>query len=383
MKNYKLLILFIISVILNIIFFKADIMPLIKRQYLKQTTSFLAKEIPEGEFSQILLSGTLKNLNSEFTAGEDLILHRDVRASVFRTEYDVQEFGEYGYLIWSALRVSNFKKDHYTKQLIKDKFDKFFFSNSDFKIERSDQSIYGCIAIDLFNETNDNKYKYFADQIYNYLKNSINSYGVIPYKKKSLYQDVDILGFVVPFLIYYSDTFNNLSAKDHCIKLMEEYIKYGVDNKTGLPSQGYNFENKIKLGYSNWSRGFAWYALALSAIDYELLSENSKNKITLFEKTIFKLFTKEMIFNQFYGQKQTYNVDMSATLPILYFLIKKNMIMMNKMEFINYYSNYVMANGQVGYNSAGIQYKERGSTMPYMRHDLSQGMMFLIFETLL
>lgn len=382
-KKTKLSIVLILSLVLNLVFFKADILPLLKRHYLNKTTTFLADNVLAKDFSNKLKSGTIKSLESKYTAGEDLILHRDVRASIFPAKFEVQEYGEYGFLMWMTLKTAHNKNYLDLSKLIKNRFDEFFLSKNQVLIERPDQSIYGCIAIELYKKSKDIKYKYFADEIYKKLKNRVNSYGVIPYKKKSENQEVDVLGFVVPFLSLYSKTFNNSSAMDYSVKLIEEFIKYGVDGKTGLPSQSYNFKYKIKLGYSNWSRGFGWYALALSHVDYDLFPDSEKNRILLFENTIYNLFKENMSLSQFQGRKQKYNIDMSATMPILYFLIVKEKIKLNKVHFINFFSKYVMSNGQVGFNSAGIQYKENGFTMPYLRHDLSQGIMFLIYEELL
>jgi hypothetical protein len=377
-KRFLLGVLFF-SILLNLVFVKADIYPLIKRKYLDYNTTFLTDNITPEKFNDLILSGAKASLNDNYSAGDDLIIRRDIRASIYTRHYKVFEYGEYGFLMWLTLKSAIEQNNNELINVIKDKFDNAFLSTDDFLIERTDQTIYGSVAIELFLITNDIKYKQFANGIYNKLNSLKNHNGLITYRKELLDQQVDLLGFVCPFLSEYGRVFGNEESKKMGALLIEEFIKYGVDKENGIPSQGYSLATHIKTGYNNWGRGMAWYALALCYVDEELLSEEAKLNINKFTKSVkLAMQSNNWIMNQFPGKSEI--PDMSATIPLLFYLHGKKELNITKKDFIKLIKPYVMTNGQVGYNSPGIQYHNEVFT--YMRHDLSQGMMCLLYSKL-
>ena len=243
-------------------------------------------------------------------------------------------------------------------------------------ITKTDQSIYGCVAIELYSITHDEKYKKFADQIFLMLEAIDKKNGLICYRENQE-QNVDLLGFVCPFLSEYGTSFNNTNAISLNSKLIDDYAKYGVDETTGIPSQAYNTITKVKVGLSNWGRGMSWYALALTFTDKSSLNDNTKESIKKFTN-IIQLLNKNYLFTQFPGKSK--DIDMSTTVPLLFYLYKENKLKINQSQFCKLLSNFVNKDGCIVFNSPSISIESKSG--PNMCNDMTQGVLIYFFDEL-
>ena len=103
------------------------------------------------------------------------------------------------------------------------------------------------------------------------------------------------------------------------------------------------------LGYCNWGRGVGWWAIALSDINIEDLSEDVQNIIDKFNDTLKTIWEEDGKFTQLIRQSD--EIDLSATMPILYYLYHKRIILLTEND-VNRFGQY-FHNGCLRANSAG------------------------------
>ena len=258
-------------------------------------------------------------------------------------------FGEYGLLMhYSYLYVQD-RKDDSMKDIIKRKFDQGFRENKTI-LERHDQTTYGIVAIDLYRDTKDSFYKQFADKLYLRLDSICQKEGIVTYREGATEQHVDAIGLICPFLFYYSKTFQNEQAKEIANRMIEEFIRWGTDNITGIPVQTYNIKNHVKLNHANWGRGISWFLLGV--LNYEPTDSAFNSKIKLLEQTV--LSDEDHLYSQYFSQGN--NPDMSATIPVIYYLMEKQLLKMNKTEITSLISPYCDKDGIVRFCSPSILY---------------------------
>ena len=204
--------------------------------------------------------------------------------------------------------------------------------NKPFK--KVDQSLYGMVAILLHRTTQNNEYKSYADSLYAWLQ-SINSKFGMQYVVGSSINLVDGVGMYTPFLVFYSEEYGIKEAYDLAIEQVYIYNKYGVDKETGMPCHGfYTSEPYIKAGSINWGRGTAWYALGLYPIKMMDYNDENKEIVCKFNKSILKLKSEDNTYSQFIGEVG--GADLTATLPILYYLQKAGIIKLRKDELLRF-----------------------------------------------
>lgn len=75
---------------------------------------------------------------------------------------------------------------------------------------------------------------------------------------------VDTVGMICPFLFKYDKEYECQVAFDLGKRQLEEYLKHGIDEKTGLPYHCFDKENKANLGVAGWGRGSGWFCVALA-----------------------------------------------------------------------------------------------------------------------
>ncbi|WP_158838707.1 glycosyltransferase [Polaribacter sp. L3A8] len=378
-KVFVLGILFL-SFLLNIFFIRVDVLPILNQKYQNSSVSVLTSNLEPDDFSKLITEGTKKRLAAKYVFDNNVFTPSNFKSNVynvfFKDDIITYNFGEHGYLMLNSLKAAYIDGNDELCAYIKTRFDSAFLEDDTIQILRTDQAIYGSIAIELFSRTKDNRYKKFAEGIFNTLSNLDLKYDLISYRQGDE-QHVDLLGFVCPFLSDYGRVFNNERASMLCVKLIDNYSKYGVDNITGVPSQGYNLVSKMKIGSSNWGRGMAWYALALSSVEKEKLNKHTRLMIDAFSKTLLKSM-KNGLFTQFPGRSK--EIDMSSSLPLLYFLFKEEKILINRSQLISTLSPFIHTNGQVGFNSPSISI----GSGPEARliHDMAQGVLMLLYSEL-
>lgn len=81
----------------------------------------------------------------------------------------VEYYAEYGLLMHYSYLYAISCNDQSMKKLIEEKFSKLLLHNQSWQIERIDQSTYGLVALDIYENTGKVEYKQFADKLYRYL----------------------------------------------------------------------------------------------------------------------------------------------------------------------------------------------------------------------
>ena len=246
------------------------------------------------------------------------------------------QYSECGWLLYALAEAG------YDLMRIKEIFEHHVLKE---KITIVDQAQCGMVALLLYQKTREKKYKDYADSLYHFLISRVNDYG-LPYRDGAN-QDilVDTIGMAIPFLIEYSQMFPVSDA--FAYDIVEKFVKYGTDYETGLPAFGfYTIKPYIKRGACNWGRGSAWYVIGLSYIDKARLSDTAISQIEKLEKTLVYLYNKNHSFGHFLGKKDR---DLSAELPILFYLSKKKLIKLTEKDILDY---SLMCHNGIVYNSS-------------------------------
>ena len=181
-----------------------------------------------------------------------------------------------------------------------------------------------------------------------------NVEGLVLYSEGTTEQHVDAIGLVCPFLYYYANTFNCKHAQDVGRKMCEEYVRWGSDPITGIPVQTYDINNHVNLNHSNWGRGISWYLMGV----LQMKSSDSivKERVALLETTL--LLQKNHLYHQYFSQGGI--PDMSATIPVVYYLISKGRLTLSKKELTGLFSPYCDEYGVVRYCSPSISFPHEG-----------------------
>jgi rhamnogalacturonyl hydrolase YesR len=223
-----------------------------------------------------------------------------------------------------------------------------------------DQVTFGMSAILFYKLTNRPKYKEYIDKLYKWLVSRETQYGIL-YRDGTSLNLIDGLGMFTPFLILYSENMHCPKAYSIAVRQLEIYNKYGVDKETGIPSHGFSLrEPHIKMGSINWGRGLSWYSLGLLDIQQADLSVDDQLLVKMYQKTICSYLNEKKMLGQFVGEE---NVDLSATLPILYYLSHQKVIKLTSNEVLEFSA----------YAHNGVLYNSSGSTMALNRYSEFDG----------
>lgn len=230
---------------------------------------------------------------------------------------------------WLLYALTEYLDDvHYVRSVFNDKI-------LPIPIKQVEQSQCGMVALYLYKKTNEDVYKKYADSVYGYLLSQDTDYGIVfRAGDKGNRILVDTLGMAIPFLTEYGKMFGLEEAVELAERSLEQYVEYGVDDKTGIPAFAFRIPSPhIKLGCPNWGRGVAWFILGLMYVDVSHLSANTQNKIIKFERSIIELWNKNKSFRHFLCEGGR---DLSAELPILYYLVSKNQICLSENDLMEY-----------------------------------------------
>lgn len=378
-KKISISILIILSLFINIIFTIIYVSPKIARKYYNYEFKSI-NYYDENDFENKFKSSTLTLLNDNIATDESIIYYHtidDFMHHILKGKelYSVFQYGEFGYFLHYLFQYATNKGDEQTLKRIKDRIDNDLLKQTEvFQISRNDQCAYGCILLDLYNKYGDKKYKKIVDKMINRLDSIDKIDGIVKYREYAHRQDVDCIGLVCPFLNMYSSVFNNHRTNEISAKMINQYAKYGMDHYTGLPSQAYDTKSNIKVGYANWGRGCGWLCLGLSNVNTNYLDSISLKRIATLDSTLISMGP---LYGQYLGQQNESNIDMSSTIFILYYLKNKNIIHLNKKDFINTISAYVSSDGFIKYNSPSISRpKEKPNT--FQKHHVGQALALLM-----
>jgi rhamnogalacturonyl hydrolase YesR len=137
------------------------------------------------------------------------------------------------------------------------------FIGSGPKIRALDTTMIGTPAMYIYLKTKDKKYLELCDQLFQYLvDHKKDNNGSLYYRESGKDILVDMIGMVCPFLMEYHKVTADREAKKIAEAQILNFIKYGMDEKTGLPYHGYNAV--VKLGIIGWGRAVGWLAMGIS-----------------------------------------------------------------------------------------------------------------------
>ena len=333
-------VLLILSLCLNYVFYKADIeFELAYKKILKieSTPSPIQNSIEA--FHEELTRGSLEFLRNEkrlelpqymsisflerfkkSQVSEDLpimgLIHGEVDAFLFLELLD------------DAIKANNQKRIDYLKNYFDD-------HTLDMAFVHREQAIKAIVSLRLFSYTKEEKYKSHANKMYKWLLEQDSDYGIIYYPGIKVNM-VDVIGMAVPFLVEYSKEFNCPEAYKLAVKQIDIYTKHGCDQKTGLPAFGYSLDlPHVKIGRMNWGRGISWFVIGLSYIEFDdLLLETQATVINL-NQTLTEIWKNEHRFGHFVYD-YIYERDLTAELPIIYYLCKTECISLSNREILEY-----------------------------------------------
>lgn len=135
------------------------------------------------------------------------------------------------------------------------------------KMHYLDDAFSGMALIDLHQITGDEKYKVAAEKIAQYLFNhETDGAGSFPYRptQQNGYIFADAIGMVCPFLCKYGSTYGDMNAINLAVTQLQNFIDFGMDEKTGLPYHGYQYESGVKYGIIGWGRAVGWLLIGMS-----------------------------------------------------------------------------------------------------------------------
>lgn len=141
-----------------------------------------------------------------------------------------------------------------------------------YKVEFIDDALTGAALVKLYQQSYDealrSSCKEAADRIYEYLKAAPrDEKGTIVYNaERSSNVFADGVGQVSMFLSAYGKTFEVEEAVELAELQIENFVKYGMDEKSFLPYHGYSLsEEKLeKKGVLSWGRAAGWLIMGLS-----------------------------------------------------------------------------------------------------------------------
>lgn len=309
--------------------------PQIASKYYNWTYVAASTDEPDS-FEQLLRDGvieTIKNESWNVPLGSYQSLLQFLNGDI-----SVYGYGEFGYLMHYAYLFGEEKKDSELTNLIKYKFDNSVLGGG---IIRNDQTPYGLVAIDLYKDSHDHRYKVYADAIFNCLDSLDKEDGLVIYNKKHPEQRVDGIGLVCPFLYDYFSEFKLERSRQIADKMVRDFIRYGTDETNGVPAKAYGLMNHIKHISPNWGRGISWYLLGIMGSDS--LDDECESRIQRLETELLK--NGNCLYPQYFDEGE--QPDMSSTIPVLWYLTQKGLLHLSRKDFTKIVSGYFDNDGIV------------------------------------
>lgn len=125
----------------------------------------------------------------------------------------------------------------------------------------------GMALIDLHQITGEEKYKQATQKMIQFLfHHETDGSGGLPYRpaQKNGYIFADGIGMVCPFLCKYGHTYGDMNAINLAVTQLQNFIQFGMDEKTGLPYHGYQYESGVKYGIIGWGRAVGWLMIGMA-----------------------------------------------------------------------------------------------------------------------
>lgn len=188
-----------------------------------------------------------------------------------------------------------------------------------------DDMVSGMALIDLHQITGEEKYKQAAEAmvqfLYHHERDGAGSFLYRP-NQENQFIFADMIGMVCPFLCKYGSTYGDDNAIKLAVIQIQNFIGCGMDEKTGLPYHGYQYESGVKYGIIGWGRAVGWLMLGMSGT-LIYLSEHDSGYETIkqaYRRLVDKVEAYQLEGGLYSWQLGTKDgpVDTSATGMILY-----------------------------------------------------------------
>lgn len=257
------------------------------------------------------------------------------------------EGGEPNWTMFATLEDAINRKDTVSISVLERVFNERILNT---KLTEVDCSMSGGVAILLHKYTGKSQYREYADKVFLWLRGKDTDYGILYRSDNTGIQLEDGYGMYLPFLSMYSREYNDSTAYTLAIKQMEIANLYLMDSVSGLPAHGFTlWGNHSKVLMTNFGRGIAWFVSGLIDLDVNGLSPECRQAISRLDKTLCQIWEEKKCFSQYPGVGNDV-VDLSAELPIIYYLSHKGLIHISNDELLNYSK---MANKGLLYHSSG------------------------------
>ena len=374
-------ILLLLSVLLNLLFFIFDVMPYLapalEKRFKKQTsigvnTIEIEKRVVNASLATIQRKKSIMTWSAENLYLTLQSIHRH-RASVGR------EFKNYNYprayLMYGISTYLIKSGDEARLNELKHYFDKHYILDNGqprFHVNKVDQAIFGIVAIHLFTVYEENKYRVFANSIFDFIHANYSKNKIVLYRENTMSELNDTIGMIVPFLVKYYQFAGNPLALEIARNQLAFFIEHGTDRETYLPSHGIHTITRIKVGSSNWGRGIGWYFIGLK--DFHEVSGEFEAQYLGLCNTVRKLKNKEGLWDQFPGSDDTF--DASSTTLIIYSLPRKEY---NSEKLIKQLSKYISKEGFI-LQTSGDTERPNLYSRAFGKSELSQGVLLLILS---
>ncbi|MDR2546879.1 MAG: glycoside hydrolase family 88 protein [Lachnospiraceae bacterium] len=137
-------------------------------------------------------------------------------------------------------------------------YKRFIFSRQ--KIYCLDDVVSGLALIDIYQITNDERFRIVLGRMVGYLKeHHVDESGSLiyrPYRDQDIY--VESVGMICPFLCKYGYTYDDPGSISLATKQLVNFIDKGIDSRSGLPYHGYHDGSGLSKGIIGWGRACGW-----------------------------------------------------------------------------------------------------------------------------
>lgn len=158
-----------------------------------------------------------------------------------------------------------------------------------------DNAMHGNTLLDLYELTGKEAYLAAAGKLADYLRDyPQDAKGNLCYRVKNPdWIFADALGMICPFLCRYGEMTGKKELTDMAVLQLTNFLKYGMDQNSGLPYHGYDSKTGIKQGCIGWGRAVGWLMMGLNGClkylpethpQYQVLSESAVK----LEQTVWK-----------------------------------------------------------------------------------------------
>lgn len=165
-----------------------------------------------------------------------------------------------------------------------------------------DDALCGVVLLWLYEVTAEEKYKIGADRLADYLqdlaKKEADAAGSIPYRpaQKNGHVYVDGIGMMCPFLAMYGVKCGEEKALHLALEQIYNMLEYGMDEKTGLPYHGFQYEKREKCGIIGWGRAVGWFLMGMKGVLCQLSME--AEEYGKLEDSFWKLLVAAMSYQR-------------------------------------------------------------------------------------